>query len=207
MNLSYHETPFPHLRGEGPRDLYEHYLQSWEEIDVDSTNQRKNYPIPVDENYHKITEIMMHAYELFADHLINCYPKIVTKEFRITAKHLYSTNCPSNDGYKIRDWHIDTGEKLIIGLWYFKHPKDEGGGDLMLMNPQTGDIDKFDYGENQLIIFPNLMTSWHSITPRKPSPYPRRFLNLLIDSPDIRFHNYQRTTESEFRGRLTNYYK
>jgi hypothetical protein len=209
MKLSYYKKPFPHLRGEGPEELYNHYEKSWDSIQIDQKKGRTNYNIPVDDNYHEITRFMMKAQELFMGELLFCYPKLFGKNYRINAKHLYSTNYASNKKYKIRDWHIDTGEKIIIGLWYFKHPKDheDCGGNLLLMNPQTSEVDKFDYGRNQLIIFPNLLTSWHSITPRNPSPYPRRFLNLLIDSPDIKFHNYQRIGEKEYRGRLVNYYK
>ena len=140
------------------------------------------------------------------------YPKLVnSEEFRLDCRILYSENKPSSTGYKIRGWHLDTGDKHLVGLWYFKHPDEEDdGGDLLLMNPVTKDHKKIKYERNKIIIFPNLPTAWHAVTPRKPSKYPRRYINLLVESPDITLHNYRRmglSVDDEFRGKFINYYK
>jgi hypothetical protein len=107
--------------------------------------------------------------------------------------------------------HLDTGDKHLVGLWYFKHPEDTAtGSDLLLLNPITKEKKVVKYGSNVFIVFPNLMTSWHAVTPRNPSLYPRRYINCLLESPDVKLHNYQRTgttVDSEFRDKLVNYYE
>lgn len=201
MKLSLVEYPFPHLEGSLDSDFYEYVKSSW----GDHGEHIGRLDLPL-EDAHIISElnsIMWSSYKRFLPYFQSDYPKLDLQKVNTQFRYLY---CENSEG-KIRDWHIDTGEKLVVGLWYFKHPNEvDDGGHLMLMNPLNQQKVQFTYDTNKIIILPNLTTSWHSITPRNSSKYPRRFVNLLLEG-DIKLHNYQRGTETEYRGRLVNYYK
>ena len=68
---------------------------------------------------------------------------------------------------------------------------EDDGGHLILGNPHTGEEVPFEYGPNKVILFPNTPDSWHKITARKPTKYPRRFICLEIKTTKVRLHNYQ----------------
>lgn len=214
MNLSFHSEPFPHVTASFDDDFYNKVNESWNTIThtdhISFTGNRSNVLMQDKDIADELTRFLFFCFEQFSLDIINHYPKLKDHESDLKSRILYSENKTSDDDYKIRGWHLDTGDKLLVGLWYFKHPNEENcGGDLLLMNPSTKEIKKFDYGTNQLIVFPNLTTSWHAITPRKPSIYPRRYINLLLESTNTKLHNYQRTGNSfdgEFRGKLINYY-
>jgi hypothetical protein len=144
--------------------------------------------------------------------LVKCYTKLTGLEYKaLQVRLIYSENEATDYDYKIRGLHLDTGDKHLVGLWYFKHPDDiDSGGDLILINPKTKEKKVVEYGSNVFVIFPNLMTAWHAVTPRKASKYPRRYINLTLESPDVTLHNYQRKAihvDEEFRGKLVNYYE
>jgi hypothetical protein len=216
MNLSYHNDPFPHIVGSLDSDLYEQVNKSWENINhtdySESAGNRSNIQLEDPELLSKLVPFIFNSYEKFLPNIFDCYPKLLQKEgISLSPRILYSENIPSDKGYKIRGLHLDTGDKIVVGLWYFKHPEDiDSGGDLILMNPKTKESKKIEYGSNVFVIFPNVTTAWHMLTPRKPSKYPRRYINLLLESPDTKLHNYQRTgtsVDDEFRGKLVNYYE
>ncbi len=91
----------------------------------------------------------------------------------------------------MRKLHLDNGNKMVSGLWYFKDPDDDDGGDLILYNPLTKEKDIFKYDTNKIILFPNLPISWHTITRREKSQYPRRFVCLVMESSTVVLHNYK----------------
>jgi hypothetical protein len=217
MNLSYHKDPFPHLIGTLPEDLYREVYDSWEQIEHKDysvvAGNRSNIPMPNEVDMsNKLAQLSLYCHNYFQADMFECYKKLAEiGEYKISVRLLYSENKPSEDGYKIRGLHLDTGDKHLVGLWYFKHPEDkDSGGDLVLMNPLTKQRKLVEYGSNVFVAFPNLTTAWHAVTARKPSKYPRRYINLLLESPDVRLHNYQRTgttVDDEFRGKLINYYE
>jgi len=215
MNLSYHNDPFPHMIGSLDQTVYKAALDSWENIKhenhVDYTGNRSNVNMKNTGLYNYLTKIMLDTYGKFVDDVMLCYPKLYGKEYDLTSRILYSENSASETPYKIRGWHLDSGDKCLVGLWYFKHPEDvASGGDLLLMNPKTKESKRIQYDSNVFVVFPNLTTAWHAITPRKPSKYPRRYINLLLESKEIVLHNYRRfgtSVDDEFRGTLVNYYK
>lgn len=213
MNLSYHKDPFPHLIGSLDESLYNEINSSWVEHTnhIPMTGNRSNIPMPECEIKSKLRDIIFFCHQQFANDYIECYPKLIdTPDFDVNPRVLYSENMASEEGYKIRGLHLDTGDKHLVGLWYFKHPDErDDGGDLILMNPITKEHKLVKYESNVLVIFPNVMTSWHAVTPRKPSKYPRRYINLLLESSQVKLHNYQRTgttVDSEFRGKLVSDY-
>ena len=216
MNLSYHTEPFLHITASLDVDFYQKVNDSWNKVKhekyTEYTGNRSNILLEDGEIYNELAGLMLHCNQRFGIELIKYYPKLIDEDLELKCRILYSENKATDTEYKIRGWHLDTGDKLMVGLWYFKHPdEDNDGGDLLLMNPTTKEIKKFEYGTNQLIIFPNLPTSWHAVTPRKPSKYPRRYVNLLLEiGQDKKLHNYQRvanSVDSEFRGKLINYYE
>jgi hypothetical protein len=214
MNLSYHNTPFPHIEGSLDDTLYQEVLESWDSIDhknhLAKTGNRSNVVLDDSELNKKISSIIWRCYENLINPLVYCYPKLTEQEFALQTRIIYSENLPSDELYKIRGWHLDTGDKFLVGLWYFKHPDEpeECGGDLLIMNPKTKEMKVVGYGSNKFIIFPNTVEAWHAVTSRKPSKYPRRYINLLLESRDNTFlHNYKRSgtsVDDEFRGKLVN---
>ena len=215
MNLSYHKNPFPHMIGSLDEKLYKEVYGSWETIIhqdyIKSTGNRSNIPIPESEMATQLGKIVLFCHSKFQEDYYECYTKLIGLEYKAAVRLLYSENEATDYDYKIRGLHLDTGDKHLVGLWYFKHPDDkDSGGDLILFNPKTKEKKVVEYGSNVFVIFPNLMTAWHAVTPRKASKYPRRYINLLLESSDTKLHNYQRTgtsVDDEFRGKLVNYYE
>jgi hypothetical protein len=215
MNLLTYSEPFFHIAGSLEPEFYDLVNDSWDTVKNEnynpSTGNRANTNVPESEYiFKKLNTFLLETYKICVPEIVKCYPKIVEKEIQLKSRILYSENKADDNGYKIRGWHLDTGEKILVGLWYFKHPDEEDcGGDLMIMNPKTKETKTIPYASNQLILFPNTMSAWHAVTPRKPSKYPRRYINFLLESPDTKLHNYQRSgtsVDDEFRGKLVNYF-
>ena len=57
-------------------------------------------------------------------------------------------------------------------------------------HPKTKEEKIFEYGENKIVLFPNTPLSWHYITDRKESKYPRRFICMRLEAK-LKLHNYQ----------------
>ena len=218
MNLSYHKDPFPHIEGSLDENLYQDVLDSWEDLEglqkdyIEAAGNRCNINLKNQNIEAYLSKLCFKIHSDLMDVYLENYPKLLDKEFRLDFRALYSENKASENSYKIRSWHLDSGDKFLVGLWYFKHPDEEEdcGGDLLLMNPLTKEHKQVKYGSNKFVIFPNIPTAWHAVTPRNPSKYPRRYVNLLIESPELTLHNYRRTAatvDDEFRGKLINYYK
>jgi hypothetical protein len=84
-------------------------------------------------------------------------------------------------------------------LLYFREPNDAGtGGDLELyawsheprfLKPRVimpSDIElreKVPYAPNTLVAFVNSASAAHGVTPRAPSPLPRRYINFIVEVP------------------------
>ena len=167
--LNYHEIPWPHFTGSLPEDFYNHVKNNW------NTNDE-------DKKWNKIKN----SSNMFE----TVYPKLDYEKLTGMCSHLFSEN-PPNRAYPMRKLHIDNGNKLVTGLWYFKHPDEkDDGGNLVLHNPTTKDEKVFEYGENKIVLFPNTPLSWHYITDRKESKYPRRFICMRLEAK-LKLHNYQ----------------
>ena len=103
-------------------------------------------------------------------------------------------NTPVTAVSSVRQAHLDNPNKLIIGLYYLRHPDDESsGGDLELYRYANGrgefegheipmrfvePFKRLSYESNTLVLFLNTPDSLHGVTPRTPTPVPRMFLNL-----------------------------
>ena len=120
------------------------------------------------------------------------YPKLKKKIQCNDIKFTYSENPITDKGYPLRDWHLDLGNKIVTGLWYFKNVKEEDdGGNLILVIHTQVKKCHLTMVQNKVILFPNTPDSWHKITARKPTKYPRRFICLEIKTTKVRLHNYQ----------------
>jgi hypothetical protein len=94
----------------------------------------------------------------------------------------------------VRGGHLDNPDKLVVGLYYLRHPEDDSsGGDLQLCRYVTRrrvfegheiasryiePVKTIPYQANTLVLFLNSPDSLHAVTPRHPTPWPRLFLNL-----------------------------
>ena len=216
MKLLCVREPFPHLIGSLDEELYQQVCDSWNAISHNNYSEiagnRSNIQLLDKEIRSKLMGILLDANEFFYTTLLDSYPKLIDHEMHLENRILYSENKATDYDYKIRGLHLDTGDKILVGLWYFKDENETGanGGDLVLYNPLTKKTKTVEYGRNVFVLFPNIPTSWHLVTPRKACQYPRRYVNLLLESKNTRLHNYQRTgtsVDSEFRGKLVTYYK
>lgn len=99
----------------------------------------------------------------------------------------------------VKTAHVDKRNTVLSALLYFRDPKDAGlGGDLDLyawkreprfLKPRVilpWDIEwraQVPYAANTLMAFVNSAGSVHGVTPRAPSPLPRRYINFIVEVP------------------------
>ena len=195
INVTYTEYPWPHFHGSFDDDFYGYVNDMWstEESEKKWNNAKVRFNIKTDNS--QITDILtevgnaiiLKSEDLYKKH----YPELGKLPIADNAHHLFSENPPSDTGYDMRKLHLDNGNKMVSGLWYFKDPDDDDGGDLILYNPVSKEKDVFKYDTNKIILFPNLPISWHTITRREKSQYPRRFVCLVMESSTVVLHNYK----------------
>jgi hypothetical protein len=117
----------------------------------------------------------------------------------------------------VRGAHVDAPDKLLIGLYYLRDPRDEStGGDLQLYGPQAPSglrlagpnaRERFAlfrtvrYEHNTLVLFLNAIDSVHLVTPRSPTSFPRLLVNLIGEVKDPLWQ-YQRRAYDRWRQRL-----
>ena len=120
-----------------------------------------------------------------ADILLDCQPGI---------------NTPVRKPGSVRGMHVDRDNKLVAALMYFRDPRDNSrGGDLELFRLKPGRRAEFDryevsnpgalekvrtvrYDQNVLVMFVNSRTSFHAVSRRSRTDYPRRLVNFVIES-------------------------
>lgn len=114
----------------------------------------------------------------------------------------------------VKTAHVDKRDTLLSALLYFRAPDDAGkGGDLELyawnheprfLKPRVivpSDIElrgRVPYAANTLVAFVNSTRAAHGVTPREPSPLPRRYINFIVEVP---FRVFE-TTMFGLAGRL-----
>ena len=158
--LEYHEKPWPHFTGSLPDDFYNHVKTMWDEDDTkkkwNKCKNRSNIIIEDDKINTILNDISLgiltkskHVFEKF-------YPRLDYEKLTGECSNLFSEN-PARLAYPMRNLHIDNGNKLVTGLWYFRHENEEYGycGNLILHNPITKEEKIFEYGENKIVLFPN----------------------------------------------------
>ncbi len=94
----------------------------------------------------------------------------------------------------VRAGHLDNANKLIVGLYYLRHPDDDStGGELELYRYAMRrpvfeghelshrfieSVKTIPYEKNVLVLFLNSAHSLHGVTVRQPTPWARLFFNL-----------------------------
>lgn len=156
------------------------------------TGRRDNVPVV---NNDAVVAYLSHvtdaAFGLFCDDLIDHYPSWKPTTHR--KRFMYCHNAASDKSFMARDWHLDNGAKLVSGLWYMPHDDDDAGGDLLLKNSNGGEVHRVEYKANNLVLFPNLTTSWHKVDERGPSKVDRNFINIVLETKSLRLlHDYSR---------------
>jgi hypothetical protein len=127
-------------------------------------------------------------------------------DVQIDCQFVVNTPWPSGTGAKaarqqpsVKTAHVDKRDTLLSALLYFRDPDDAGtGGDLDLyawnreprfLRPRMilpKDIDlrrEVPYAANTLVAFVNSPQAAHGVTPRDPSPLPRRYINFIVETP------------------------
>ena len=181
-------SPIPHLVGNLDQELYEYCVNNWQE-NYDEVNEEGRYNILIKDHniirsLTKITKTAMHKLLPF---IIEEYPN--WKPSNTTLKFQYSGNIVSETSYNMRDWHLDNGDKIIVGLWYFKHPEDTNDGGLHISNGK--DEIYYPYESNKIVFIPNLTNAWHKVGNRTVWNYDRRFINIVVKQDEF-VHDYLR---------------
>ncbi|HKP26009.1 MAG TPA: hypothetical protein VJV39_19220 [Dongiaceae bacterium] len=99
----------------------------------------------------------------------------------------------------VKSAHVDKRDTVFSALLYFREPDDTAaGGDLELyawkheprfLKPRVivpSDIElrgRVPYASNTLVAFVNSVRAAHGVTPRAPSPLPRRYINFIVEVP------------------------
>ncbi len=193
--LKFKETPWPHFVGSLPKTFYNHVKDNWNTNEEDKQwNKIKNRSdifVKDDKINTVLSEVILGAFNKSKDIYKKFYPRFDADRVWLNTQHSFAENPLTDKGFPMRKLHMDNGNKLVTGLWYFKNENEEDdGGHLTLHNPITKEEEEFRYKENSILLFPNTPISWHYITDRKSSKYPRRFICMRAEAK-IKLHNYQ----------------
>ena len=109
-----------------------------------------------------------------------------------------SGNTPVTVRSSVRRTHLDEGNKIFSGLYYLRHPDDDSlGGDFVIqrwkpwvprylkkhlyfegMRDCVETVATVPYRHNTLVLLIDSFDALHAVTPRSPTTFPRRFMNL-----------------------------
>jgi hypothetical protein len=134
---------------------------------------------------------------LFYDEIVRAYPHMEDPigslgtlrhcQFRCTESAdvgwtaCIGANTPCSKTSTVLERHLDATTKLFFGLLYLRHPDDTSeGGDLLVYD---GDklVQTVKYESNTLVLGLNTPRSFHGVSDRQPTPYPRVFANLYAE--------------------------
>jgi hypothetical protein len=127
-------------------------------------------------------------------------------DVQLDCQFVVNTPWPAGAGLKarhrrlsVKTAHVDKRDTILSALLYFRDPNDMGtGGDLELyawnreprfLKPRVilpSDIEargQVPYAANTLVAFVNSARAAHGVTPRAPSPLPRRYVNFIAEVP------------------------
>ena len=111
----------------------------------------------------------------------------------------FGINSPVTERSSVRIAHVDSKFKLVAGLLYFRHENDDStGGELELCryDPSGARFDASQhligsafevartvpYRHNMLVMWVNSPAALHGVSPRDPTPHPRRYINFLCET-------------------------
>ena len=107
----------------------------------------------------------------------------------------FGINTPTKIETSVRPAHIDNPKVLYAGLLYIKDEEDQTSGanfgvfktknknlyidnGRLISNDQVELVEQIEYVGNNLVCFLNSKKSVHGVTPKKPSPFTRRYINF-----------------------------
>lgn len=204
--MQIYTNPFPHAVITPPEDIYSYVKSIYPDAPTLTPGSRTNLEVYDARVITYLDSVLTTAFEAFLPDLKLEYPKMDFNSVQPVKRYLFSHNTPNLTPNVIRGLHLDNGTKIVVGLWYFKDSEDDAGGDLFLVNPRTKQNTIFKYDTNKLIIFPNLLTSWHAVTQRAASSMPRKFINIIMES-DIYLHSYNKIGNQEPKVKVVNNFK
>jgi hypothetical protein len=117
-------------------------------------------------------------------------------EVRLDCLFVYNT--PVTQRSSVKGAHVDRADKIFSALFYCRHREDDTpGGDLRIYRIAKAPVfDKHQistkrlegvktvrYDTNKLLCFVNSLRSVHSVTERAVTPIPRRYVNLVVETP------------------------
>ncbi len=204
--LMYCTDPFPHLIIKPDYEIYEYAKSVYPYPSELRPGLRTNEDLRDERLNEYLGHVVDVAYSQFESTLKQEYPKMNFDSLNKSKRYLFSYNTPNETTNIVRGLHLDNGTKIIVGLWYFKDPDDNAGGDLFLANPLTKQSTTFKYSENAMILFPNTTKAWHAVTARQPTMKMRRFINIILES-DVFLHSYNKTTAEEPKDKVVNNFR
>ncbi len=147
--------------------------------------------------------------DAFAAEIRRIFPEVAVDDLRVGRRYtdvdadlmidaILALNTPARRRTSVTKPHTDNPEKLISGMLYFAEPGDTAGGDLIIHRriraarprdtkwPSRRAIEearRVRYQPNTAVFLLNTPWSVHDVSPRAPSPLPRRFVNFVLELP------------------------
>jgi len=116
----------------------------------------------------------------------------------------FVVNTPLRESSSVKTPHVDKRETLFAGLFYMRPSGDDTiGGDLdlyewkraprflpyrMILPRDVAQVDTISYATNAFAGFVNSAAAVHGVSPRRPTPRVRRYINLVAELP---FHLFR----------------
>jgi hypothetical protein len=124
----------------------------------------------------------------------------LNKDGDISLDCQFVINTPSNRQLSVKTQHVDRRTTILSMLFYFRDPDDRSrGGDLELYawkrEPRFLPFNRMilpddlklkriiTYAPNTLVAFVNSPMSPHGVSPRSDAKLPRRYINLICETP------------------------
>ena len=102
------------------------------------------------------------------------------KDYDVLLDAQVGCNTPVERESPVRGNHLDNKNKLIAGFIYFRLEQDESiGGEFMVCNSQGKVLHPIKYGANNFLFFVNTKRSYHLVSSRSQTEYPRIFINFV----------------------------
>jgi len=188
--------PIPHIVMNLDPEMYDYCKKNWKASEDVNTELRYNAAIEDQTISTYLKKVMSEAFVLLLPFLKDTYPK--WSPTTLSARFQFSGNLKSDHPYSMRDWHLDNGNKVVIGLWYFKDPNDSNEAGLHISNGVDEKV--IPYDENTIVFLPNLPNAWHKVGNRSVWTHERRFVNIVVEQREM-LHDYKRDSDGIDRVR------
>ncbi len=123
-------------------------------------------------------------------------PRPAPEDGDVSVECQFCINTPVRETSRVRGVHVDNPKKLFNALLYMRLDEDDSeGGDLDLCrfsdrpkfhgvaapDHAVDVVDRVKYEPNTLILIINSPHALHGVTPRRPTPHIRRYVNILAE--------------------------